>query len=243
MPAADKRRQGYGCDLQDWNSSFSNNNFNRCLYAIQCISKSVGPVSGSGQHIIKHKNQYFAFCSLYICWHECIFIHLYVSKFKKGLIKLYFVSIACLIILFAVGRGNVLGVLINKPYGPMLLIPLSLCLGFITAKEAFCFKLMEGYLLAMIMPFYLLLLSAGGMTIKGASYGLILIAAMLLFHPQEGINADTLRYRRQISLYVMSYGSIATLTFKSLYPSNSFKISLFIDLYMRNATTRLAAKG
>ncbi len=74
-----------------------------------------------------------------------------------------------------------MGVLINKPYGPMLLIPLSLCLGFITAKEAFCFKLMEGYLLAMIMPFYLLLLSAGGMPIKGASYGLILIAAMLLF--------------------------------------------------------------
>lgn len=120
--------------------------------------------------------------SLYISVGMSVFfIHLYVSKFKKGLIKLYFVSIACLIILFAVGRGNVLGVLINKPYGPMLLIPLSLCLGFITAKEAFCFKLMEGYLLAMIMPFYLLLLSAGGMPIKGASYGLILIAAMLLF--------------------------------------------------------------
>lgn len=109
------------------------------------------------------------------------FIHLYVSKFKKGLIKLYFASIACLIILFAVGRGNVLGVLINKPYGPMLLIPLSLCLGFITAKEAFCFKLMEGYLLAMIMPVYLLSLSTGNMPLKGASYGLILIAAMLLF--------------------------------------------------------------
>lgn len=109
------------------------------------------------------------------------FIHLYVSKFKKGLIKLYFVSIACLIILFAVGRGNVLGVLINKPYGPMLLIPLSLCLGFITAKEAFCFKLMEGYLLAMIMPVYLLSLSTGNMPLKGASYGLILIAVMLLF--------------------------------------------------------------
>ncbi len=109
------------------------------------------------------------------------FIHLYVSKFKKGLIKLYFASIACLIILFAVGRGNVLGVLINKPYGPMLLIPLSLCLGFITAKEAFCFKLMEGYLLAIIMPVYLLSLSTGNIPLKGASYGLILIAAMLLF--------------------------------------------------------------
>ncbi len=109
------------------------------------------------------------------------FIHLYVSKFKKGLIKLYFVSLACLIILFAIGRGNALGILINKPYGPLLLIPLSLCLGFITAKEAFCFKLMEGYLLAMIMPFYLLLLSVGSLTLKSASYGLILIAIMLLF--------------------------------------------------------------
>lgn len=109
------------------------------------------------------------------------FIHLYVSKFKKGLIKLYVVSLACLIILFAIGRGNALGILINKPYGPLLLIPLSLCLGFITAKEAFCFKLMEGYLLAMIMPIYLLSLSVGGMTLKSASYGLILIAIMLLF--------------------------------------------------------------
>ncbi|KAF0145365.1 MAG: hypothetical protein FD156_935 [Nitrospirae bacterium] len=120
--------------------------------------------------------------SLYISVGMSVFfIHLYVSKFKKGLIKLYFASIACLIILFAVGRGNVLGVLINKPYGPMLLIPLSLCLGFITAKEAFCFKLMEGYLLAIIMPVYLLSLSTGNMPLKGASYGLILIAAMLLF--------------------------------------------------------------
>lgn len=120
--------------------------------------------------------------SLYISVGMSVFfIHLYVSKFKKGLIKLYFASIACLIILFAVGRGNVLGVLINKPYGPVLLIPLSLCLGFITAKEAFCFKLMEGYLLAIIMPVYLLSLSTGNMPLKGASYGLILIAAMLLF--------------------------------------------------------------
>ncbi|MBI5205732.1 MAG: hypothetical protein HZA11_12535 [Nitrospirae bacterium] len=120
--------------------------------------------------------------SLYISVGMSVFfIHLYVSKFKKGLIKLYFASIACLIILFAVGRGNVLGVLINKPYGPMLLIPLSLCLGFITAKEAFCFKLMEGYLLAIIMPVYLLSLSTGNMPLKGASYGLILIAALLLF--------------------------------------------------------------
>ena len=40
---------------------------------------------------------------------------------------------------------------------------------------------MEGYLLAIIMPVYLLSLSTGNMPLKGASYGLILIAAMLLF--------------------------------------------------------------
>ncbi len=109
------------------------------------------------------------------------FIHLYVSKFKRALKKLYFISILALITLFVMGRGDVSGILINKPYGPFLLIPLSGCLGFITAKEAFCFKLMEGYLLALIMPFYLFLLSAGDMTFRGTSYGLTLIAVMLIF--------------------------------------------------------------
>jgi uncharacterized integral membrane protein len=50
----------------------------------------------------------------------------------------------------------------------------------VTAKEAFCFKLFEGYLLAMIMPFYLLLVASGSLTSRGASYGLVLIAAMLV---------------------------------------------------------------
>lgn len=120
--------------------------------------------------------------SLYISVGMSVFfIHLYVSKFKRGLIKLYFVSLACLIILFAIGRGNALGIVINKPYGPLLLIPLSLCLGFIAAKEAFCFKLTEGYLLALIMPLYLLLFSVQMISFEGAVYGLLLIAFMLLF--------------------------------------------------------------
>lgn len=64
------------------------------------------------------------------------FIHLYISKFKKTLKKLYYISVAALVILLIVGKGNLLGVVVNKPYGPLLLIPLSLCLGFIAAKEA-----------------------------------------------------------------------------------------------------------
>lgn len=109
------------------------------------------------------------------------FIHLYIGKFHRNLKRLYFISVAALIILLIAGKGDISDVVLNKPYGPLLLIPLSGCLGFITAKEAFCFKLKEGYLLALIMPFYLILLSAGGMTPRGASYWLFLIAGLLLF--------------------------------------------------------------
>ncbi|MBI4691434.1 MAG: hypothetical protein HY754_14380 [Nitrospirae bacterium] len=109
------------------------------------------------------------------------FIHLYINKFKKALIKLYLISIACIIILFVIGKGDISGVLISKSYSPLLLIPLSGCLGFVTAKEAFCFKLMEGYLLALIMPLYIFLFSIGVMTSSIASYGLLLIAGMLVF--------------------------------------------------------------
>jgi uncharacterized integral membrane protein len=120
--------------------------------------------------------------SLYISVGMSVFfIHLYVSKFKRNLKNLYYISIAALIVILIVGKGNMLSVVANKNYGPLLLIPLSGCLGFITAKEAFCFKLIEGYLIALIMPFYLLLFSMGLLTIKGASYGLLLIAFMLIF--------------------------------------------------------------
>ncbi len=108
------------------------------------------------------------------------FIHLYVGKFHLALKMLYYVAVISLILLFVIGRGDVLGVLMSKIYGPLLLLPLAGCLGFITAKEAFCFRLIEGYLLALTMPLYLVVLAARGLTAKGASYGLILIAVMLV---------------------------------------------------------------
>ena len=108
------------------------------------------------------------------------FIHLYVSSFHRGLKKLYYVSVAALMTLFIIGNGDAFGIIVNRPYGPLLLLPLSGCLGFITAKEAFCFKLIEGYILALLMPLYLLLLSAGILTSNGASYGFVLIAIMLV---------------------------------------------------------------
>lgn len=108
------------------------------------------------------------------------FIHLYVGMFKRYLKNLYFISLGCLVVLLYLGKGSLSGVLVREPYTSLLLLPLSGCLGFVTAKEAFCFKLVEGYLLAMIMPAYLLLVSGGILPRGGVFYGLVLIASMLV---------------------------------------------------------------
>ena len=108
------------------------------------------------------------------------FIHLYIGKFKTYLKNLYFISLGCLVALLFIGKGSLSGVIAHEPYGALFLLPLSGCLGFVTAKEAFCFQLVEGYLLAMLMPIYLLLVSGNFLTGQGASYGLVLIAVMLV---------------------------------------------------------------
>jgi len=108
------------------------------------------------------------------------FIHLYVNRFHKLLKRLYFVSLICLAALFIVGKGNILALFNNGHAGPLLLLPLSGCIGFITAKEAFCFRLMEGYLIALILPVFLFVLSAGIASSEGAASGLILISILYI---------------------------------------------------------------
>jgi uncharacterized integral membrane protein len=109
-----------------------------------------------------------------------LFIHLYVGKFKVYLKNLYFISLGCLALLLFIGKGSLSAALVRQPSSLLLLLPLSGCLGFVTAKEAFCFQLFEGYLLAMIMPLYLLLVATGLLATGGAVSGLVLIAAMLV---------------------------------------------------------------
>ena len=108
------------------------------------------------------------------------FIHLYIGKFHTFLKNLFYIGLGCLAALLFIGKGSLSGSLGQVPSSTLLLLPLAGCLGFVTAKEAFCFKLFEGYLLAMIMPLYLLLVASGSLTSRGASYGLVLIAAMLV---------------------------------------------------------------
>ncbi len=117
---------------------------------------------------------------LYASVGMCVFfIHLYVGVFKTYLKNLYYISLGCLVVLLIVGKGAPSSVL-GAPYGPLLLLPLSGCLGVVTAKEAFCFRISEGYLLAMIMPAYLLLVSAGALSRGGAIYGLAAITALFV---------------------------------------------------------------
>lgn len=111
------------------------------------------------------------------------FIHLYVKSYKRNLVKLFIFSLLALAGLFFFSHGVPEDLFATeKTYGALFLLPLSACLGFITAKEAFCFKLMEGYLLALIMPAYLFLLSTGVFPASFAGYGLAIIAFfMVLF--------------------------------------------------------------
>ncbi len=120
-------------------------------------------------------------CALYASVGMSVFfIHLYVGKFKKILKNLYYLSLGCLAVLLFIGKGSLAGALTREPYSALLLLPLSGCLGFVTAKEAFCFKLIEGYLLALIMPLFLLLVSGSVLSERDAFFGLALIAVMLV---------------------------------------------------------------
>ncbi len=109
------------------------------------------------------------------------FIHLYVSSFHKALKKLYLVALAGFACLIFFGGGNPALTVLSKWFGPLLLLPLAGCLGFITAKEAFCFKLLEGYLLALIMPAYLVLAAAGMFSPRSAMVAVDSIAIILAF--------------------------------------------------------------
>jgi uncharacterized integral membrane protein len=109
------------------------------------------------------------------------FIHLYVGKFHRILKKIYYVAVACLAALFMLGSGNpVIPLLRVSPYAALLLIPVALCLGFIAAKEAFCFRLVEGYVLAFIMPAYTFFYAIGLSTRRGNVIAIAVVALLLL---------------------------------------------------------------
>jgi uncharacterized integral membrane protein len=154
-----------------------------------CISALLAFKGVSGDHpqnypmVISGADSMILLLLLYISVGLSVFfIHLYVGKFYRMLKRIFYIAVFCLILLFIIGKGNpVIPLLRTPPYSALLLIPLSLCLGFVAAKEAFCFRLFEGYIIAMIMPVYLLIYSFGTLNQRDATVFLGLIAAMLVF--------------------------------------------------------------
>jgi len=110
-----------------------------------------------------------------------VFIHLYVGRIHRQLKVLYVISLVFLGTLLALARGiDVASFIGVHPLAYFLLLPLSGCLGFVAAKEAFCFRLFEGYIIAMFMPFMLLVLSTGVSPSWTPAFALDITALLLL---------------------------------------------------------------
>jgi uncharacterized integral membrane protein len=109
------------------------------------------------------------------------FIHLYVRSYKRSLIRLYALSLAALAALYFLGQGNPAAIVERHSSAILLLLPLSGCLGFVAAKEAFCFRLIEGYVFALTMPLFILLLSTGLLGPELTDYGVTLMTVVFVF--------------------------------------------------------------
>ncbi len=106
-------------------------------------------------------------------------IHLYIGRLKRILKGIYYIAIAFLIILIFTGSGNPLSPLTTTPFGGLLLLPLSLCIAFIGAKEAYCFNLIEGFMIALFLPLYVLLFYNISHDIR--IYGLMALSTFVIF--------------------------------------------------------------
>ncbi len=106
-------------------------------------------------------------------------IHLYIGRLKRILKGIYYIAIAFLIILIFTGSGNPLVPLTTTPFGGLFLLPLSLCIAFIGAKEAYCFNLVEGFMIALFLPLYVLLFYTISQDIR--TYGLMALSALVIF--------------------------------------------------------------
>jgi len=105
-------------------------------------------------------------------------IHLYAKRFRRLIRLLYLMAIAAALIMYFISGGLPVTFILKNPLGPVLLLPLAGTIGFIAMKEAFCFRLLEGYLLAILMPLVVLLMILK--TFSPSLTGALLVFAGLL---------------------------------------------------------------
>ncbi len=122
----------------------------------------------------------FILISYYITTGISVFnIHLYMGSLRRFLIRLYLFSLALLGILLFLGAGNPVKPLLTMPFTFLLLLPIGFCIAFIGAKEAYCFKLLEGYLIAILIPSYILLWHQMSKDLR--VYGIIFSGLLVFF--------------------------------------------------------------
>ncbi len=85
-------------------------------------------------------------------------IHLYAKRFRRLIRFLYLSSVFAFLVILFLSTGLPGDFIMKNPIGALLLMPLAGTLGFITMKEAFCFRLYEGYMLAILLPFFVFIL-------------------------------------------------------------------------------------
>ncbi len=107
------------------------------------------------------------------------FIHLYVGKFYRFLKKIFYTALFGLLVLTILGGGSPAFPFFSNNLYMLLLLPLSGCLGFVTAKEAFCFRLREGYLILFTLPLYIIFFSFHLFSLQGAIIGILAITFLI----------------------------------------------------------------
>ena len=106
-------------------------------------------------------------------------IHLYVKRFRyfiRGLYAFSLLIVGLLLLYRGMGFGELFLV---RPQTAILLLPVAGCIAFFGVKEACCFRIMEGYISAL-----LLVLSVFGISIAGfqsRAMGILLMLTSLIY--------------------------------------------------------------
>lgn len=132
-----------------------------------------------------------------------LFIHLYARPFRIFIRALGVVSAALLLASLAAAsrqEKHVWEFLLSTGLGSLTLGSFGCVLAFVGVKEAFCFRLNEGYLAGMLIPLIPLLHAAGAplsvirALVTVAAGLLLLFAARKLFQPMHYDIGDKTKY-------------------------------------------------
>ncbi|MBI1865292.1 MAG: hypothetical protein HYR98_06135 [Nitrospirae bacterium] len=132
-----------------------------------------------------------------------LFIHLYARPIRLFVRSLGFVSGALLLASLLIASrqgGHLWETLLSSGIGTLTLASFGFILAFVGVKEAFCFRLNEGYLAGIVIPLIPLLHAAGApfsvirALVTVAAGLLLLFAARKLFQPMHYDIGDKTKY-------------------------------------------------